>query len=375
MQSVYYKVWFNKSPATQQQLDLIETVTVTQAMDRIWEATFEIIILTSDKGQWTGDGDSYTQPFQRVRLEIRVGSTGAYQPLIDGPVTSVDSTLESDPGKSLLTMRVSDDGYALLKEDKNEQYTQSSDGDIAQAIFSDANITNTSISSSPQPYPGDRQAAVMSRFTLMETLQALALRNGLHAWVQAADDVSGDPTGIFDHEDQNTSGLTPLVLLGKGRNLDSISINNNAARPSNVTGARMDSSQDSPSITNATSQYSEELSGNDQSAADSSGIGTAILPPGASLFMDVQAACDADAYRRSFAYEAHGTVRNLLYDDVLQPYKLVEVQALDRLSGNYLIQSVTHRLTRSEYTQEFTLVRKGQSSGSSANSAGASKVF
>jgi hypothetical protein len=49
------------------------------------------------------------------------------------------------------------------------------------------------------------------------------------------------------------------------------------------------------------------------------------------------------------------------YSGVLVPYQLVTVRVGDSsLSGAYLVKKVTHTLSRSNYTQEFVLLRDGE---------------
>ena len=51
---------------------------------------------------------------------------------------------------------------------------------------------------------------------------------------------------------------------------------------------------------------------------------------------------------------------------LIAPYKVVTVRGVNaRLSGAYVIKKVTHRLTRSIYTQSFSLLRNARSEGSS----------
>jgi phage protein D len=71
--------------------------------------------------------------------------------------------------------------------------------------------------------------------------------------------------------------------------------------------------------------------------------------------------------RASRATEATGSVRGGRYAGVLRPYQAVRVAGVkDTESGTYVVKQVTHTLTRSEYTQRFTLVRDAVSAPAGA---------
>jgi len=86
-------------------------------------------------------------------------------------------------------------------------------------------------------------------------------------------------------------------------------------------------------------------------------VGTERLRPGSGEGVDLQHRVDREARRRSRAFTATGSVRLGCYAGVLRPLSRVTVKlGTTPSSGSYLIQRAVHRLTRSDYTQEFTLV-------------------
>jgi len=370
MDLVRYKLFLSGTQATRAQLDRVETVIVEQAMDQLWQATVQVIVSADDKGRWTGPSEDFLQPMSRVRIEVEIGD-GDYVPLIDGPVVGVDGALDAQPGRSLITLRVSDDGYYLLTEDENTQRSGDKDSDVAEDIFSGADHIDDTDIEETGAISSDRPTTVMQRYTKMETLQMLAFRNGKHAFVLPGDDPDTS-IGCFKEEDsQLDEDLPALVLLGHQRNIDTFSVNNNAQRPSDVRGSYIDIQ--TLDVRDAEEARYADLLDDDESALGDGDPGVVQAPPGMLIGVDPDGALRGEALRRSYAYDAQGSIRQRFYEGVLLPYKLVEVKGIDRLSGNYLIRSVKHTLTRNEYIQEFTLSRRGRSASADA-SAGAAAV-
>ena len=68
-----FRAHFDGSPASRDQLDQIEAITVDQEIDMAWEARLEIPILTKGDGAWSGTDQSFASSFTRIRIEIRIG--------------------------------------------------------------------------------------------------------------------------------------------------------------------------------------------------------------------------------------------------------------------------------------------------------------
>jgi hypothetical protein len=365
MQTALYRIFVGGSAISQDMLDKVDTVTVEQEMDQTWYATLEILICTTEKGKWEGEDDSLIKPFKQVRIEISIDNKKTWVPLIDGPVVGFDSSLSPEPSQSTMSVRVADDSIRLWRKDETKRWT-GSDSDIARQIFQDNNLSDTKIDTT-DPGTSDRPAAIMQRGTALETLHCLAERHAfMHAWV-AAGDSPGKSVGMFKKEDSKTSGLPALSLLGADRNMDEFTSTNDQQRPANVTHWQLDLTD--LSIKKGNVKYSD-LTGKDDPIIGSDDIAELVVPPsyGCSGFgIDPQELAKRWAAQYAVALEAHGRVRSKCYAGVLQPYKMVEVKSVNgKLSGNYVIRSVKHTLTRSEYSQDFSLLRRGQSAGADA---------
>ena len=136
MPDILFRLFFNDESADQKQLDRIEEITVEQEVDAVWEAKILFPICIDESGNWKGEDEDIMDAFSRVRVEIKVGGD-SYIPLIDGPVVGYDSKMESEPGKSSITLLVQDDSVFLNRKDAVMPFEKKKDHEIAERIYKD----------------------------------------------------------------------------------------------------------------------------------------------------------------------------------------------------------------------------------------------
>ena len=112
MSTVEYKMWFDGTSATQEQLDKLDEIVVDQVVDRAWEARIKIPVCVNNDGKWEGENEAWMKAFTRIRLEVNPGN-GTFVPLIDGPVVAFNSERTAIPGKSNVIVVVHDDSALL----------------------------------------------------------------------------------------------------------------------------------------------------------------------------------------------------------------------------------------------------------------------
>ena len=134
MSSIEYKMFLGNKPATQDELDRFEDISVQQEVDMTWEARLQVPLCTDDKGNWTGESEKFLASFARVRVEVKVGDAD-FVPLIDGPVATTESDMSGEPGRSILTLVVRDDSVYLHRDEKVENFGKKSISDIAMSIL------------------------------------------------------------------------------------------------------------------------------------------------------------------------------------------------------------------------------------------------
>jgi hypothetical protein len=369
MPTVEYKVFFDNESATQEQLDKIEEITVEQQINMAWEARLMIPICVNSDGKWEGEEEAWMKPYSRVRVEVRIGE-GDFAPLIDGPVVGNDSERSSIPGKSVITLVAHDDSALLHREDEVQRYEAGSDSEIAEQIFSDANLGGSIEIDSTPPHPDNPAAAIIQRGTKMQILRSLARRHrNWHAFVLPGSE-PGQSVGCFKKLPEQSDGLPALILFGEDRNTLSINVKHNARSSSDVTAATL--SLRDKSVTTSSSSYRDAALLGPQTATDTQGnTTTRRLPPGQSDLVDLDSATSGEAATSGYALEATGEVMPFCYTGVLSPYRVVQAQMSDTLlSGNFVIFKVTHKLTRNIYAQSFTLRGNSVTPAASGSASG-----
>lgn len=365
--TINYRMFFNNNPATREQLDRVEEITVEQEIDMAWEARMQIPIATDDKGNWTGEDEEFLREFNQVRIEIQIGE-GAFVPLIDGPIVESGDRMNSEPGQSIKTVIVQDDSIRLNRDDRIFRFENLLDHEIASQLFGEIEqIATTEIENTPAP-SSSLPPVVVQRGTAMQLLRVLARRQGMHAYILPGEE-PGQSIGCFKPFPTQTDDLPPLIILGAERNVAEFNTTNNAQHPARVTASILNIFD--KTITQRTSDLGRlDLLGEETTFAEEGNTATQILSPRDGDAVDLDQAVTAAALRSSYSTETTGTLLNDTYSGILTPYRVVSVGgANQRRSGDYLIRKVTHSLTRSFYSQSFTLQRNAQSSGSSAGLA------
>ena len=370
MAQAEYKLFFDNTPATREQLDRVETVTVEQQVDQAFEARLDLLIRTDDDGNWKGTEDKFMAGFGRVRVEVRIGE-GEFVPLIDGSIVGPATTTDAKPGQSLITLVVHDDSILLNREEGVECFENTSDSAIAKQVFGrHAEIGETRIEDVALA-GGSRPVEVMRKGTHMDLLRELARRNDMHVCVLPGAE-PGKSIGVFDSFPTEPEDLPKLILTGSDRNMESFTLRKNEQLPAVVTASTLNLS-DKSIITRESDLTKVELLGDEQTFDDATQTGRRQLPPGDLSTMDLDNRVNAESRRLSFAFDASGVVRAGCYSGVLQPYRVVGICGVGpSSSGLYLLTSVTHTLTRSDYTQSFSCLRNARSraAGGTGGAAG-----
>jgi hypothetical protein len=359
--SIQYRVYFGPNavglmPATAEQLARIEQIVVEQEIDLIWEAQITMHLCLDEDGRWQHLQESFAQPFSRMRIELQVGSQ-AWTPLIDGPITSSQTSLDSQPGRSVLTLVVRDDSVFLNRTERTRAFPEGS----PPLPVTDALRVQQLLTSEFSEYiaPGaeiviesDEARIATQRGTAYQFLRDLARADGCRAYVLPALTAKLPSRFCFKADPRTPGLLPPLVLLGADRNLSDVEIVDNAEGPQRTTGSSLRIS-DGEITSYETSQSDLALMREEPGIADDA---TALreLPATDNIREDPRAAATAASRDRSYQFRLTGRVLSGCYGAAIQPYELVTLQAGDtRYSGVCLIRRVTHTLTRDAYTQEF----------------------
>ena len=346
MAGLAYRVWFGDRSATKEELDRIEEIVVEQEMDMAWEARIRMYVCLDEKGHWQHGADGFAKPFERVRVEIGFGSP-AYTPLIDGPVAGYESTLDSQPGRSSVTIVVRDDSVLLNRKAAVEITEGKRADETARKLFAglpEAGTPRVKSTDSPEP-------VTVRRGTPIELLRKLALDHGYHAYVLPGEQ-RGRSIGCFLPDPDAAGKLPPLVLIGDARNVADIEIHESSEAPQR-TVAHMLGVGDQQIVAGSTSIKDLELL-RPLPALEDGKLAERIVAPADNVREDPAVATKAQTRRASYAYKVSGRVVPGCYAAALAPYERVDVVAGKHpMSGTWLLTKATHRITPSIYTQHF----------------------
>lgn len=363
MPACEFRLYFNNRPASREQLDRVEEITVEQEMDLAWEARLQIPLCVDEHGNWRGGGEDVLQPFSRLRVEVKVGDR-PFVPLIDGPVVSHDHDRSAQPGQSTLTLVVQDDSFYLNRQEDLVQFQGRADHEIAEELFRIPQIAATDIDRTP-PAAGTRQPVTVQRGSAIQVLRSLARRQGMHAYVLAGNQ-PGQSVGCLKELPTEPGDLPPLILMGSERNIGNFKVERDAASPAVFQAFALDISN--KTVLRSRSRFRDlNILGPEPGFASEADTATLLSLPFLGDTVDLDRRVAAEASRANYNLEATGQVMANCYPGVLQPYRVVSVRGVDdRLSGNYLITRATHTLNRSQFSQSFTMKRNALSAGAAS---------
>jgi hypothetical protein len=339
-----FRVYFGDRPATVEELSRIEEIVVEQEMDMAWEARLRFYLCTDENGRWRHGAEEFARPFSRVRVEM--GVNGSFTALIDGPVAAYDTALDSQPGRSAVTVVVRDDSVLLNREERSDVFEERTDDAIAREVFGEfAAIASTRIES-----PGGARPSVVRRGTAIQFLRELARPHEYHAYVLPGE-APGRSVGCFLPDPAAAGELPPLVLLGSDRNLADLQVEEESEGPERTRTHTLriaDQEVVDAEISVQDLALMRPLPPLDAEPA------TRLVPPEENDREDPEPRARGQARRRSYAFGVTGKIVPGCYAGILTPYQRVTVRAgTTGLSGEWLLTKVTHTITPNLYTQEF----------------------
>jgi len=359
-----FRVYFNNTAATAEQLALIDEIRVDQAIDMVTEAQITVPLGSGASGDWPGVLDETIQPLSRVRVEVLVGD-GEFVALIDGLVIAQRFELGGGPNESQGVIVINDDTAMMNRSDRARLFEDMSPEDIARQVFAEYSIdaeTDNSGVGSPS-----LERVVTQRGTDFGLLRRLAREANRVVYVEPGDS-PGTTKGFFRQIPTTDTELPELVLIGKERNLNNLTLELDVLSPVEASSQGIDPA----TLDNLTTDI------NDSDIAPLGETPTADFTEPGKVFAQsssdqtqLDASSQATVDRGAWAYSGHGEVSAEIYPAVMRPYRVVAVAGAGTLlSGHYLISEVNHSLRDEAYTQRFTLRRNAASDTSTSGIPG-----
>jgi hypothetical protein len=364
------RIYLNNEAADESRLNLFREIRVDLAMGMAAEAELILDIGADESGTWESIEEDFTQPFERVRIEVKPPRADDFEALIDGPIVGQRFELHASPNQSQMVLVVHDDSVLMNRQEDVVLYEELTASDIAGQIFSEFNLA-PEIDGVPAS-GGTLERSIVQRGTAMQLLRELARRHGMFVYVKPGPE-PGTSIGVFQKPGLTVEDYPELLLMGAERNVNSFKAEYDALRPMSARATTINIAD--KAVLEAEASAATAASLGDTPSHD-------IADPGASLLArtreddgDLQAAVDAVADYSSWAYRAELEVAADVYPAVLKPYTVISVAGPGGyLGGSYLISRVSHVLNDGGYEQQVTL-RRNARSASGGGSALAGGVF
>jgi phage protein D len=367
-----FNMYLNDQPASAEQLDLVREVRVDQAIGVAAEAELDIDLTLDDTGVWSGIDEPFAQPFQRVRIEVKLGDDGPFTPLIDGQIVAQRFELGAGPAESTMTLVVHDDSVLLNLTEQVSLFEDMAAHEIAETLITEAGLTAEVEAVAAAGSATTRY--VVQRGTAMHLLRDLARRHGMFVYVKPGA-TPGQSVGVFARPRLTPGAAPELLLLGAERNIHKLSVQYDALQPVAARAATVRISDKAVLTSEADAPDLDPLG--DVAVHDSAAAGAVtLLARTREEQNDIDAAAVAAVDLSSFAYTATTEIDAIDYDTVLSPYQVISVAGPGAyLGGQYLISRVHHVINDGSYKQTVTLKRNARSAGTTAGGGLPGGVF
>jgi len=376
--NIRYRLFFNDEPTSRKELDQVEDITVEQEIDMAWEARLKVPVCQDSQGRWRNTNEHFVNNARRIRIEVAMG-TNAFVPLIDGPVVKKVNQMRFEPGQSNITLVVRDDSD-LLDRDVRDFNFEESDQEIIRSLFEETEtIAGTEVTIDDEVSSESNEATPFRyRGTPIAALHCLVRRYGMHVNVLPGDN-PGESQGCFRHFpgiNDNTEGepyLPAMVLFGDHANIRELNTDQSSTRPARYEATTL-SIADKERLASDTSFRDREVLGDRDALPEGEEEATELVDPAPCVPIDPERAASSRAESSSYSFEASGSIIEGCYPAVLLPYRLVIVRMGGTPKrGTYIIRQVTHILTRSSYSQSFSLISNAESETSGRSTANAAR--
>ncbi len=304
--------------------------------------------------------DALLQPFSRMILGIAIDGTP--QILIDGIITH-HQIQYTDEGNIIFVVTGEDVSVMMDLEEKSALHTAQSENTIATKIISAYARYGLipSVKSPPTietPAPTDRMPSQQE--TDLAYLRRMAERFGYVFYIQPGP-VTGKNTAYWGPPRSTAPPLKALsVDLGSFTNVTGVNVRFDALSATTIAGQIQDRKTNSIQALSITRSQRNQLSDRNALTLQSPSRITQFRGTGHTHSRGTALAQGTVDRSVDRAVTLTGTLDTLIYGDILQVGKSIEVRGMGNThDGRYVVQQVSHSIANTNYTQQFTLVRDG----------------
>ena len=394
--STSYQILFDGQPADPDLYTSITSLEVEENMDLPGAVQLNLPVNRSDSGDVTYVADNRFQPLANIAvvvtpaagaatdlagaaasalgtLGIGGGGASAAQCIFDGYVLSQKLHLEKGTTNSTLAIWGQDASWLMNLTENVKEWVDVTDGDVANAIFSDYGITpadeNTADDSPSHTEDGH---SLMQRGSDIQFLRMLARRNGKICRV-ACKDQPGQRIGYFAKAKLDGDPVLTLTLTDpENWTIEGIDLDWDVTRPTSVIARQALFTDDDPDGVSGDTSDSGLNSLGDRALADFAGKPMTVLlaapvDDGGELSLRAQSLLrEADWFVRC---EGQAEVARL--NAILRAGTVVEIDGIGALhSGKYYVWSVRHAITANSHKMKFVLMRNAVGPAPSGGAGG-----
>ncbi|MBD2080949.1 hypothetical protein [Leptolyngbya sp. FACHB-17] len=353
-------------PAPRSLVEALKSVEVTQSDEG--RSGFQIVFQLgranrNDMKDYQLLKDPLLKVFNRVILIVTIGATA--QVLMDGVITNHQFSPSTEPGNSTFAITGEDVSVIMDLEKKSVEHPAQDEATIAHMVISQPQyakygLVPNVISPQFKDRPTSNERIPSQQVTDLEYLKAIAARFS-HVFYVIPGPTSGTNTAYWGPPQRRTQPQPALTVnMGTFTNITAINFQNNAMSATEVKGKVQDRR------TNQVQSVSETTS--DRPALSAQPALTQQTHRRTERFRETgrdttQAAARAQATTdRSVdnVVTVTGDLNATSYGGILQVRGVVTLRGVGfNYDGLYYVKSVTHKISKGDYKQSFTITREG----------------
>jgi hypothetical protein len=374
-----YQILFDGQAADADFYTSIASLEVEENMDLPGAVQLNLPVNRSDSGDLTYVADSRFKPLANIAvvatpaaglagaaasalgsLGLGGGGVSAAQCIFDGYILSQKLHLEKGTTNSTLAVWGQDASWLMNLTENVKEWVDMTDGDVANAIFSDYGISAAADNTSDDsPSHTESGHSLMQRGSDIQFLRMLARRNGKFCRV-ACKDQPGQRIGYFARAKLDGDPVLTLTLTDpENWTMDAMDLDWDVTRPTSVIARQALFTDDDPDGASGDTTDSGLNPLGDRVLVDFAGKPMTVL-----LAAPVDDGGELSLRAQSLLQEADWFVRCEGQADVarvnaiLRAGTVVQIDGIGALhSGKYYVWSVRHTITADSHKMKFVLMR------------------
>ncbi|MBG1267324.1 hypothetical protein [Nostoc sp. WHI] len=352
------------APAPRMIMEALQSVEVTQSDEG--RSGFQIVLQLgrsqrNDMQDYQLLKNPLLKVFNRVIIIVTIGAIA--QVLMDGIITNQQFSPSSAPGSSTLAITGEDVSVMMDLEEKSIEHTAQDEATIARFLISNYakyGLIAKVIAPKFRDRPTQNERIPSQQGTDLKYLQSIAERFAYVFYIIPGP-TSGTNTAYWGPPQRQTQPQPALTVnMSSFTNVNSINFQNNGLAATDVRGQVQDRrSNESRSLPQATSDRPPLA--NQPAATNQPHKRTEQYRETGREIAQAQAYAQAIANRSvDDVVTITGEVDTVRYGSLLQTRGVVTLRGVGlNYDGLYYIKNVTHKISKGDYKQSFTITREG----------------